>query len=55
MYWRYDTLPHFRQRKQIAAKLEQGVKRERILDDIRDNVGEEFGRIHLLDKKDLGE
>jgi len=45
---------YYRQRRVVAAKLQQGVKREKILDEIRDNVGEEFGKIHLLDKKEIG-
>ena len=40
-------------RQQIAAKLKLGVNREKILDDIRDNVGEKFSREHMLDEQDL--
>ena len=42
-----------RQRHVISAKLSQGVTREKILDDIRDEGGYDCRRIHLLDKKDL--
>lgn len=44
----------FRQRRTIVAKLQQGVNREKILDDIRDSVGQEFGKIHLVDKIEIG-
>ena len=40
-------------REQIAAKLQQGISREKILDDIRDSVGKEFHREHLIDEKDI--
>ena len=43
-----------RQRHEIAAKLASGVKRERIIDEIRDNVGMDFRKLHLLDRKDIG-
>lgn len=43
-----------RQRHEIAAKLKSGVSREKILDDIRDNVGMDFRKLHLLDRKDIG-
>ena len=43
-----------RQRGEIAAKLAQGVSRDKILDDIRDNVGFDFRKIHLLDRRDIG-
>ena len=42
-----------RQRNQIAAKLSQGISRDKILDDIRDNVGFDFQKIYLLDRKDI--
>ena len=42
-----------RQRAQIASKLQQGVTRSKILDDVRDDVGSKFGRIHLLEKQDI--
>lgn len=50
----YEFIYNFRQRRTIAAKLQQGVKREKILDDIRDSVGQEFGKIHLVDKREIG-
>ena len=41
------------QRKSMAAKLQQGVKNNRILNDIRSNVSESFSRVHLVDKQDI--
>lgn len=43
-----------KKRMEIAQKLQMGVSKEQILDDIRDSVGEKFSRIHLIDGKDLG-
>ena len=40
-------------RQQIAAKLQQGISKEKILDDIRESVGLAFQREHLVDKRDL--
>ena len=40
-------------RLNIAAKLQQGVTMERVLDDIRDNVVSEFGREHLINCQDI--
>ena len=40
-------------RQQIAAKLQQGISKEKILDDIRESVGLEFQREHLVGKRDL--
>ena len=43
-------------RQQIAALLQQGVTREKILEDIREsamNEADEFKRYHLTGKKDL--
>lgn len=40
-------------RMDIAAKLQQGVSMERILDDIRDTVTNQVNREHLIKKKDL--
>lgn len=37
----------------IAAKIQQGVTRERILHVIRENVGETFCRQHLVERQDL--
>ena len=37
----------------IAAQLAQGVNFQRILDNIRDNLGRDFKRIHLLTRKDI--
>ena len=42
-----------RQRNEVAAKLAQGISRDKILDDIRDNVGYDFRKIHLLDRNDI--
>lgn len=40
--------------QELAAKIQQDVPRERILDDIRESVTEDnFSWQHLLDKKDL--
>ena len=41
-----------KKRNEIAAKLQQGVSEEKILDDIRNNVGAQFLRDHIIDKKD---
>ena len=38
---------------EIAGKLTQGITFQRILDDVRDNLGERFERIHLLTRKDI--
>ena len=40
-------------RLSIAGQLSQGVTFERILDNIRDNVGSKFERIHLTTRKDI--
>ena len=37
----------------IAAKIQQGVTMERILDDIRESVCETFQRQHLIERQDL--
>ena len=37
----------------IAGQLAQGVDMQHILDCIRDNLGKEFHRIHLLTRKDI--
>ena len=37
----------------IAGKLSQGVDIQRILDDIRDKLGQGYSRIHLLTRKDI--
>ena len=37
----------------IAAQVAQGVNFQRILDNIRDNLGRDFKRIHLLTRKDI--
>ena len=41
-----------KKRNEIAAKLQQGVSKEKILDDIRNKVGAQFLRDHIIDKKD---
>ena len=38
---------------ELAAKLQQGVSMERILDDIRDSVGDGLNREHLIRRQDL--
>ena len=40
-------------RLSIAAQLAQGVSFDKILDNIRESVGTDFERIHLVNKKDL--
>ena len=40
-------------RLELAAKLQQGVSMERILDDIRDSVGDGLNREHLIRRQDL--
>ena len=40
-------------RQQIAAKLQQGISKEKFLDDIIESVRLEFQREHLVDKRDL--
>ncbi len=42
-----------KKREELVAKLKQGVSQQRILDEIRDNVGSILTRDHLIDKKDL--
>ena len=34
-------------------ELQQGVTKEKILDEIRDSVGSQFNRLHLLERRDL--
>jgi hypothetical protein len=38
---------------QIAAQLTEGVSFEHILDKVRDSVGDELKRIHILTRKDI--
>ena len=56
-YGHTQTLGHLRlpevARQKISGQLAQGVTFERILDDIRDNVGSRFNRIHLFTRKDI--
>ena len=42
-----------KKRNEIAAKLQQGVSKEIILDDTRNNVGTEFLTDHIIDKQDV--
>ena len=42
-----------KKRQEIAAKLKQGVSKEKVLDAIRENIGAIFSRDHLIDKQDL--
>ena len=37
----------------IAGQLAQGVDFQNILDTIRDNIGKDFKRIHLISRKDI--
>lgn len=41
------------QHKMMAAKIQHGVSRERILDNIRQSVNSTFNRQHLVDRQDL--
>ena len=41
------------QRQEIAAKHAQGVITDKILDDVREKIGENFTRLHLLEKSDI--
>ena len=56
-YGHSPSLGHLRisesDKLEIAGKLAQGITFERILDDVRDNLGERFDRIHLLTRKDI--
>ena len=51
-YGHTQTLGHLRlpevARQKLSGQLAQGVTFERILDDIRDNVGSRFNRIHSV-------
>ena len=50
------VIHEFRKKKkqnEIAAKLPQGVSKEKILDDKRNDVGTEFLRDHIIDKQDV--
>ena len=51
------SLGHLRlqtgQRQAIAGQLAQGVTFQHILDQIRDNVGHRFERVHLITRKDI--
>ena len=38
---------------EIAAKLQKGVSKQKILDDIRNNVGAEFPCDDVIDKQDV--
>ena len=40
-------------RREIAAKLQQSVSRENILDTIRDSVGDQILQEHLTDDQDI--
>lgn len=40
-----------KERSEIAAKLQMGISAHNILGTVRDEVGSEFQRIHLLEKK----
>lgn len=56
-YGHEHSLCHLRipeaERLAIAGKLSQGIDIQRILDDIRDNLGKSCQRIHLLTRKDI--
>lgn len=42
-----------KKRQEITAKLKQGVTKQKILDDIRESIGAQFARDHLIDKQDI--
>ena len=42
-----------RKRQEVAAKLKQGVSKDKILDDVRERVSRNLGRHHLMARKDL--
>lgn len=44
---------HSSTRMNIAAKLQQGVSMDRIMDDIRETVSKELNREHLISRQDL--
>ena len=49
-----SSIRGYQKKKELAAKIQQGVPREIFLDDVRDSVTENnFPRHHLLGKKDL--
>lgn len=56
-YGHNKSLEHLRvstiQREMIAAKLQQGVSKEKILEDIRESVSANFHRQHLVDRQDI--
>ena len=56
-YGHHKELQHTRvtkrKRQEIAAKLKQGVSRERIIDDIRESVSGKLGRHHLMARRDI--
>jgi hypothetical protein len=57
-HYAHDTrLGHIRlsegDRLKIAGKITQGVTYDKILDDIRNSVSDEFERIHLIQRKDI--
>ena len=42
-----------KKRKEIAAKIQKGVTKQKILDDIRNDVGAEFPCDDIIDKQDV--
>ena len=40
-------------RNEIAPEFQQGISKEKILDDIRNDVGTEFLRDHVIDKQEV--
>ena len=49
----YTWISQKKKQNEIAAKLPQGVSKEKILDDKRNDVGTEFLRDHIIDKQDV--
>ncbi len=56
-YGHQTSMGHLRisetERLAVAAKLANGVDIQHILDEIRDNMGDSYHRIHLLTRKDI--
>ena len=56
IYGHQTRLGHIRlgaqDRLQIAGKLAQGVTLDKLLDDVRSSVSDNFKRVHLLQRKD---
>ena len=51
--WTATCLDHAKKLRRIAAKLQQGVLCENILDTIRNSVGDQILREQLIDDQDI--